>query len=124
MSNNPSNTDSIDLKVLKLILENLVTCPEDLKIYRIIDEQGVVLSVVVNAKDMGIVIGRSGSMANTIKTIMRAIGKANNMNIRVQFLEPDGTIKYSVANKNEFKDENVKVASQSLDEDLKDFAVN
>jgi hypothetical protein len=34
-------------------------------------------------------------MANAIKTIMRAVGKANNMIVRVEFLEPDGSVKYS-----------------------------
>jgi predicted RNA-binding protein YlqC (UPF0109 family) len=127
------NQETVDIAVLKTILNNLVTVPEEVKIERKVDEQGVILSVMVSAKDMGIVIGRSGSMASTIKTIMRAIGKANKMNIRIQFLEPDGTIKYS-ANKpksesNEKEDsqaekESIKQASQSLDDDLQDFVVN
>jgi predicted RNA-binding protein YlqC (UPF0109 family) len=80
--------ETIDLNVLNLILKNLVTIPEDVVVERSLDEQGVLLTIMVNSKDMGIVIGRNGSMANAIKTIMRAVGKANKMNLRVVFQEP------------------------------------
>lgn len=85
----------IDLKLLTDILNNLVTSPNDLRIDREVDEMGVLLSVVVSSHDMGIVIGRNGGMALAIKTLMRAIGKANSMNVRVQFLEPDGSTKFN-----------------------------
>lgn len=58
---------SIDTSTLQTILSNLVTEPNDVKIERIVDEQGVLLTVQVNSNDMGIVIGRSGVMANSIK---------------------------------------------------------
>ena len=86
-----SDTKSVDYQTLENIILNLVTVPDNVRISRDVDEQGVLLSVIVDAQDMGIVIGRNGMMANSIKTIMRAIGKANKMNIRVEFLEPDGT---------------------------------
>ena len=85
----------IDSRLLTDILNNLVTSPDSLKIDREIDEMGVLLSVVVSSHDMGIVIGRNGGMALAIKTLMRAIGKANNMNVRVQFLEPDGSARFN-----------------------------
>jgi predicted RNA-binding protein YlqC (UPF0109 family) len=127
----PNN--SLDEQILHQILINLVTVPEDVKIERKIDEQGVLLSIIVNSKDMGIVIGRNGSMATSIKTIMRAVGKANQMNIRIQFLEPDGTIRFSPRTneeenlnsqtQNNYSNDQVSSAS-ALDDDLKDFVVN
>jgi len=95
MTNTTNPVDSIDIQVLHTILTNLVTVPEEIKITRAIDEQGVLLSVIVNPQDMGIIIGRNGSMAMSIKSIMRAVGKAHKMTLRVQFLEPDGTAMYS-----------------------------
>lgn len=92
-SNNPAN-NTVDVNVLKGILVNLVTVPDDVKITREIDELGVLVSVSVNAQDMGLVIGRNGGMAKAIKTVMTAIGMAHKMRIRVQFLEPDGSSKY------------------------------
>lgn len=130
----PNN--SLDEQVLHQILINLVTEPDDVKIERKIDEQGVLLSIVVNSKDMGIVIGRNGSMATSIKTIMRAVGKANKMNIRIQFLEPDGTIRFSPRSSNEEGDNQnhdntnsyqpaiSSTTADTLDDDLKDFVVN
>jgi uncharacterized protein len=88
-----SENKSIDTSTLEAILKHLVTEPDKVKINRVVDEQGVLLSVVVDSSDMGIVIGRGGIMANSIKTIMRALGKANKMNVRVEFLEPDGSRK-------------------------------
>lgn len=85
--------DSIDLQTLTYIITHLVTEPESVVVDRNIDEKGVLLTVRVHAKDMGIVIGRSGIMANSIKTYMRALGKAHDMNIRIEFLEPDGSMR-------------------------------
>ena len=124
---------TVDYDILKNLILNLVTIPDEVKIERKIDEQGVLLSVMVNSSDMGIVIGRNGSMASAIKTVMRAVGKANKMNVRVQFLEPDGSIRYS--NKENFEhnhgdqDQNnsryhEKTPVSTLDDDLKDFVIN
>ncbi len=87
--------NSVDIQTLNGILENLVTVPQDINISRKVDEQGVLLSVIVNPQDMPIVIGRKGIMSNSIKTILRAVGKAHKMNIRLEFLEPDGTSRFS-----------------------------
>ena len=131
----PNN--SLDEQVLYQILINLVTVPEDVKIERKIDEQGVLLSIIVNSKDMGIVIGRNGSMATSIKTILRAVGKANKMNIRIQFLEPDGTVRFSPRTNDADENQNTNNTSNNysntrveaptadtLDDDLKDFVIN
>lgn len=124
---------TVDYDILKNLILNLVTVPDEVKIERKIDEQGVLLSVMVNSADMGIVIGRNGSMASAIKTVMRAVGKANKMNVRVQFLEPDGSIRYSNkdSHNNHQDSENRKEedyttskSASTLDDDLKDFVIN
>ncbi|MEI6728109.1 MAG: KH domain-containing protein [bacterium] len=125
---------TVDLDILKNLILNLVTVPDEVQIERKIDEQGVLLSVMVNSSDMGIVIGRNGSMASAIKTVMRAVGKANKMNVRVQFLEPDGSIRYS--NKENYQaghqdndhqhgqSNSSNQSASTLDDDLKDFVIN
>lgn len=107
-----SDTKSVDYQTLENIVLNLVTVPEKVQISRDVDEQGVLLSVIVDSQDMGIVIGRNGMMANSIKTIMRAIGKANQMNIRVEFLEPDGSRREVV--RKEDKDSSLNNDSQVI----------
>jgi uncharacterized protein len=84
---------TLDEQILIDILNNIVTVPDQVKIDRTIDELGVLLAINVAPVDMGIVIGRSGSMSTAIKTIMKAVGKANNMIIRVMFNEPEGSTK-------------------------------
>lgn len=118
--------DTIDISTLQNIISNLVTIPEDIKIDRKVDEQGVLLSVLVNSKDMGILIGKSGIMANSIKTIMRAIGKAHKMNIRVDFLEPDGSTRFSRNDQNETDNvtSNSQASFSSIDDDLQEFVMN
>jgi predicted RNA-binding protein YlqC (UPF0109 family) len=126
-------SDTIDVQVLHDILINLVTAPEEVKIDRKVDEQGVLLSVTVNVKDMGIVIGRNGSMAMSIKTIMRAVGKAHNMNVRIQFLEPDGSVRYADKKSEKEDGQTLKephyntpsyIDSSLIDDDLSEFVIN
>ena len=82
----------IEVQILTDILANLTTVPNKVIIDRIEDEQGILLTVKVDANDMGIVIGRSGSMATALKTILKAVGKANDLNVRITFLEPENSM--------------------------------
>jgi uncharacterized protein len=125
--------NTVDTQVLYNVLINLVTVPEDVKIERKLDEQGVLLTVMVNSKDMGIVIGRNGSMATAIKTVMRAVGKANKMNLRLHFLEPDGSIRYGDkethvdgdnTGEHNHAPHTYKTEVSTIEEDLSDFVIN
>lgn len=119
---NPIQTE--DYQALEKLLTWIVTIPEGINIVRSIDEQGVLLSVKVDPKDMGIVIGRNGIMANSIKTILRATGKAHDMNIRVEFLEPDGSLKYSHVRPSQEENINEPEKPSTLDSDLDEFVIN
>jgi uncharacterized protein len=123
-------SDTIDTSTLNSILNSLVTVPEKVDVNRKVDEMGVLLQVKVDPKDMGIVIGRNGVMATAIKTIMKAVGKANNMNVRIQFLEPDGTLKYGskkddkTSNSDQGEQPSEPQAKVNLDEDINDLVIN
>jgi uncharacterized protein len=122
----------IDVDILKDVLSNLVTDPSHIEIHREIDEQGVLLSIRVNKNDMGIVIGRDGNMVNSLKIIMRGIGKAHGMNIRIRVLEADGSVYKGKAEENadtpsepsDQEPQSVGAATSTLDEDLIDFTIN
>lgn len=126
----PSENQTIDIQTMSYILTHLVTEPQNIEINRTVDEQGVLLSVKVDPKDMGILIGRNGVMANSIKTILRAIGKANDMNVRVEFLEPDGSLKYAATKSENHTSESTeipssaKTESSTIDSDLDEFVIN
>lgn len=119
--------DSIDTKVLYDIIANLVQFKEDILIEKKDDEQGTLLSVRVNPADMGILIGRNGIMATSIKVVMKAIGKSNDMMLRVQFLEPEGSTHVPGEKHVRAEDEVAPALPKStadLDHELDEFVMN
>ena len=67
-----------DQQFLEYVVKSLVDNPNDIKISRTVDEMGVLMTLEVNAADMGKVIGRSGNTAKAIRTLLRVVGMKNN----------------------------------------------
>jgi predicted RNA-binding protein YlqC (UPF0109 family) len=86
-----STSNSIDQEVLLFIIKNLVNHPDEVVLERKVDEMGVLLTLSVNAEDMGIVIGRNGSMAKALRTIIKAVGKKHRMMVSLNIIEPAGS---------------------------------
>lgn len=81
-----------DRELLDAIVRALVTHPEDLRVVRTVDDLGVLMTIHLNPEDMGKVIGRLGSTAKAIRTIMRAIGLKSQERINVRIVEPEGSV--------------------------------
>lgn len=79
-----------DQEFLEYIIKALVDHPEDVKIDRKVDEMGVLLSLKVNAEDMGQIIGRAGSTARAIRSLVRIIGIKNHARVNLKIEEPAG----------------------------------
>ncbi len=77
----------------KVFLENLIKAlvdnPDDVKVERKVDEMGVLLSLKVNAEDMGQVIGKEGSVARAIRTLIRIMGLKNHARVNLKIEEPE-----------------------------------
>ena len=86
-----STSNTIDQEVLLFIIKNLVNYPDEVVLERKVDEMGVLLTLSVNAEDMGIVIGRNGSMAKALRTIIKAVGKKHRMMVSLNIIEPAGS---------------------------------
>lgn len=86
----------LDAQFLDFIIKGLVDNPNDVKITRTIDEMGVLLTLDVNASDMGKVIGRMGNTAKAIRTLLRVVGMKNNSRVNLKISEPEGSIKSEV----------------------------
>ncbi len=87
-----------DKDFLENIVKALVDHPDDVKINRKVDEMGVLLSLKVNPKDMGQIIGRAGSTAKAIRSLVRIIGLKNQARVNLKIEEPTGESKPSSSN--------------------------
>jgi predicted RNA-binding protein YlqC (UPF0109 family) len=79
-----------DKAFLEYIVKALVDYPDDVKIDRTVDEMGVLITMTVNAADMGKIIGRQGNTAKAIRTLLRVIGMKNNARVNLKINEPEG----------------------------------
>ncbi len=82
--------DYIDQKFLEFLVKSIVDNPDDVRIERKIDEMGVLLSLHVNRQDMGQVVGRDGSTAKAIRSLLRIVGVKNNARVNLKIEEPEG----------------------------------
>lgn len=79
-----------DHEFVEYVIKNLVTKPEEVEVARTVDELGVLLSVKVNQEDMGLLIGKRGSTAKAIRTLVRIVGLRNNARVNLRIEEPQG----------------------------------
>ena len=80
-----------DQEFLEFTVKALVDNPNDVKVVRSVDEMGVLLTLDVNAEDMGKIIGRSGNTAKAIRTLLRVVGMKNNARVTLEINEPEGS---------------------------------
>lgn len=81
----------IDQEFLEFVTKLLVNYPEDVKVERKVDEMGVLMTLDVNPKDMGMIIGREGATAKALRTLLRVIGAKNHARINLKVNEPQGS---------------------------------
>lgn len=100
-----------DTKFLDYTIKALVDNPNDVKINRTVDEMGVLMTLEVNAADMGKIIGRQGNTAKAIRTLLRVVGMKNNSRVNLKINEPAGGMPGG------------EKASKSLDEAMADLKI-
>mgnify|MGYP001588652376 CR=1 FL=1 len=84
-------TESKDQEFLEFLIKSIVDHPEDVKVDRKVDEMGVLLSLKVNALDMGQVVGKGGATAQSIRSLLRIVGIKNNARVNLKIVEPEGS---------------------------------
>lgn len=80
---------TIDQQFVEYIVKSLVGSPDDVVVERIIDEKGVLLTLTVNPEDLGRVIGRRGSTAQSLRTLLRALGTKNSARYNLKIVNND-----------------------------------
>ena len=74
--------------VLKVIVENLVENKDAIKIVREDKDEGFIkFKVTVAQEEMGKVIGKQGKVAQSIKSLMRAVGGKEQKKVEVEFVD-------------------------------------
>ena len=69
---------TIDQQFVEYIFKAIVSNPDDVVVERKIDEKGVLLTLKVNPEDYGRAIGKRGSTAQSVRTLLRALGTKND----------------------------------------------
>jgi predicted RNA-binding protein YlqC (UPF0109 family) len=83
------NMSTIDQQFVEYIVKSLVGVPEDVIVDRIVDEKGVLLTLTVNPEDLGRVIGRRGVTAQSLRTLLRALGTKNSARYNLKIVNND-----------------------------------
>ena len=81
---------TIDQQFVEYIVKSLVGHPDDVSVERIIDEKGVLLSLTVHPEDLGRVIGKRGITAQSLRTLLRALGTKNDARYNLKIVNTDG----------------------------------
>lgn len=82
---------SYDQEFIEYVIKSIVDHPDEVKTERKVDEMGVLITLKVNQEDMGQVIGKEGSTARAIRSLLRVIGARHNARINLKILEPEGS---------------------------------
>lgn len=80
-----------DQEFIEYVVKALVDHPEEVKVARKVDEMGVLITLDVHPEDMGMVIGREGMTAKSLRTLLRVIGAKNNARVNLKINEPEGS---------------------------------
>lgn len=80
---------TIDQQFVEYIVKSLVGNPDDVQVERLIDEKGVLLTLTVNPDDLGRVIGKRGATAQSLRTLLRALGTKNDARYNLKIVNND-----------------------------------
>lgn len=97
---------SIDQQFVEYIVKSIVGNPESVSIERTIDEKGVLLELTVDPEDLGRVIGKRGATAQSLRTLLRALGTKNEAryNLKIVDNSPEGARPPRQESSGDFKD--------------------
>lgn len=78
---------SIDQQFVEFIVKSLVGNPDAVVIERRVDEKGVLLELTVDPEDLGRIIGKRGATAQSLRTLMRALGTKNDARYNLKIID-------------------------------------
>src|ERR1700761_410663 len=107
----------IDQQFIEYVVKSLVGKPEAVQVERRIDEKGVLLELTVDPEDLGRVIGKRGATAQSLRTLLRALGTKNDARYNLKIVDNgDGAVVATYSS----TDDNTSSGSQTSDDDTDD----
>src|SRR3954464_137235 len=79
--------NSIDQQFVEFVVKSLVGNPDAVQVVRTIDEKGVLLELTVDPEDLGRVIGKRGATAQSLRTLLRALGTKNEARYNLKIVD-------------------------------------
>ena len=80
-------SNTIDQEFVQYIVNALVSQPDQVRVDRTVDERGVLLTLYVAEADLGRVIGRKGSTAQSLRVLLRALGSKNEAHYNLRIVD-------------------------------------
>lgn len=77
-------------QVLETVVKNIVESPDEVTITQKDEDNRIVYEVKVADSDMGRIIGKQGKVANSIRTLMRALNSKDKKKVSIEFLNQKG----------------------------------
>lgn len=77
----------IDQQFVEYVVKSLVSHPDAVKVDRSVDEKGVLLELTVDPEDLGRVIGKHGATAQSMRTLLRALGTKNDARYNLKIVD-------------------------------------
>src|SRR3954470_15303007 len=77
----------IDQQFIEFVVKSLVGKPDAVQVARRIDEKGVLLELSVSPDDLGRVIGKRGATAQSLRTLLRALGTKNDARYNLKIID-------------------------------------
>lgn len=113
---------TIDQQFVEFIVKSLVGYPDDVAVERLIDEKGVLLTLTVNPDDLGRVIGKRGVTAQSLRTLLRALGTKNDARYNLKIVNNDDQSENYTTSSDSPSDEPVKNSTDEPVDNPSDYS--
>lgn len=110
-------SNTIDQQFVEFIVKSLVGNPDAVQIKRTIDEKGVLLELTVDAEDLGRVIGKRGATAQSLRTLLRALGTKNDARYNLKIVDVNGGERPARTERAEKTEESYEAVQSTQDDD-------
>lgn len=115
---------TIDQQFVEYIVKSLVGNPDNVVVERSIDEKGVLLTLTVHPDDLGRVIGKRGATAQSLRTLLRALGTKNDARYNLKIVNNDEERENYTSSSDGNHDETVKNSTDETVDNESNYAKN